>query len=359
MSMNILHIAYISNSPFEGVSIIVPQYLRVQQSLGCNVCLINVKNLPVENIPNQIFVDGKFKVKDLEGRFPRPDLVVFHETYRKQYPGIARRLIKDKIPYIIVAHGSLTNKAQHIKWLKKKAANILLFNRYINGARAIQLLSQRECDETRFGKRKFVSTNGVNMPGIRKETFSEEGVKFCFIGRLDAYVKGLDLLMEGIAKIKQELLEKKVRFYIYGPDYKGRYDNVKRLIEENNVGDIVTLSHEVTGDKKRDVLLSSDVFIQASRTEGMPLGILEALSYGIPCLVARGTNLGPEIEEYKAGWMAENDAGSLADAILRAVGDRENYADYGKNAVSLVEDRYTWDVIMKKTIDVYEEIING
>ena len=357
--MNILHIAYISNSPFEGVSIIVPQYLRVQQRLGCNVCLINVKNLPVENIPDQIFVEGDFKLSDLEGRFPGPDLVVFHETYRKQYPRIARQLTKNGIPYVIVPHGSLTNKAQHIKWLKKKAANILLFGRYINGAKAIQLLSRREYEETRFGKRKFVSTNGVQMPGIRKETFSEEGVKFCFIGRLDAYVKGLDLIMESVAKIRKELLEKKVRFFIYGPDYKGRYDNVKKLIEENNVGDIVSLNHELVGQDKLDVLLSSDVFIQASRTEGMPLGVLEALSYGIPSLVARGTNLGPEVEEFRAGWMAENTVDSLAETILRCLGDRERFAEYGKNAVSLVEERYSWDVIMKKTIEVYEEIVNG
>ena len=57
--------------------------------------------------------------------------------------------------------------------------------------------------------------------------------------------------------------------------------------------------------------------------------------------------------------MAENTVDSLAETILRCLGDRERFAEYGKNAVSLVEERYSWDVIMKKTIEVYEEIVNG
>lgn len=356
--MNILHIAYISNSPFEGVSIVVPQYMRVQQRLGCNVCLINVNNLPVENVPDQIFVEGNFKLSDLEGRFPRPDLVVFHECYRKQFPGIAAQLKKNGVPYIIVPHGSLGKGAQQKKALKKMIGNILLFNRFIDNAEALQMLSQREYEETSFGRKKFIATNAVQIPEIHKESFSEDGIRYCFIGRLDSYHKGLDIMIESAAKVRQELLDAGARIYIYGPDYQGRYDNVKRLIEENNVGDVVILNHELTGQKKIDALLSSDVFIQTSRFEGMPLGILEAMSYGLPCLVTRGTNLGPEIEEYKAGWMAENDADSLSGTILRSLADRERFAEYGKNAVSLVEDRYSWDIIMKKTLSVYEDIVN-
>ena len=72
--------------------------------------------------------------------------------------------------------------------------------------------------------------------------------------------------------------------YIY-PDYQGRYDHVEGLINDSDVGDIIKLHHEVTGEVKEKLLLDSDIFIQTSRFEGMPLGIIEALSYGIPCLI--------------------------------------------------------------------------
>ena len=86
---------------------------------------------------------------------------------------------------------------------------------------------------------------------------------------------------------------------------------------------------------------------------------MESLSYGIPCLVTRGTNLGTDIEEYNAGWMAETNADSVAETILRSLREQDRFSEYGANALSLVQDRYSWDVIMKKTIAIYEEIING
>ena len=72
--------------------------------------------------------------------------------------------------------------------------------------------------------------------------------------------------------------------------------------------DLVELHEAIDGSEKEAELLSADVFIQTSRSEGMSMGILEALSYGVPCLVTRGTNLGEIIEQYDAGWVAETNA---------------------------------------------------
>lgn len=49
------------------------------------------------------------------------------------------------------------------------------------------------------------------------------------------------------------------------------------------------------------VLLQTDLFIQTSRHEGMPMGLLEALSIGVPCLVTVGTSLGHIIKIQR--WM--------------------------------------------------------
>ena len=50
------------------------------------------------------------------------------------------------------------------------------------------------------------------------------------------------------------------------------------------MGEVVKLNREIDEEEKRQILLDTDVFIQTSRFEGMPMGILEALSYGLPCL---------------------------------------------------------------------------
>ena len=155
---------------------------------------------------------------------------------------------------------------------------------------------------------------------MKKATGSgSDSIKLTYIGRLDAYHKGLDLLISAAKELHGFLLEKNVEISIYGPDYAGRYEHVKQLIDEAGVSDIVLLNHEVTGKEKEDILLKTDVFVQTSRFEGMPLGILEALSYGIPCVASEGTTLAQRISDADAGWNAGETVETIADALTRFI----------------------------------------
>ena len=145
-------------------------------------------------------------------------------------------------------------------------------------------------------------------------------------------------------------------FSIYGPDILGRAEQLQKLIDAANVGDIVKQYGPVSGSEKREVLLKSDVFIQTSRFEGMPLGILEAMSYGIPCLVTQGTTLGEAIEAANAGWMAETTASSIADTFVKVVKSRGKYYEFGRNSRKYVQNNYSWDVIASETVRLYSEM---
>lgn len=59
--------------------------------------------------------------------------------------------------------------------------------------------------------------------------------------------------------------------------------------------------------------------------EGMPMGILEAASYGLPCLITEGTMLGESVKKYDAGWVAQTNAESIAEHLKTAVYDWENW----------------------------------
>ena len=73
------------------------------------------------------------------------------------------------------------------------------------------------------------------------------------------------------------------------------------MINDYGINGLVHLRREVEGSEKESVLIGSDVFIQTSRFEGMPMGILEAMSYGIPVLITEGTTLGEYVKEYNGG----------------------------------------------------------
>lgn len=356
--MIILHIASINFDPFSGVCVVMPQYLIEQKKLGHQVALYNSKDsrtdAPVYQIPHM----DSFDIDKMPEPFNRPDLVVFQECYRKEHLGIGKQLFNKGIPYIIIPHGELRREAQREKRLKKVVANILLFNRFTDRALALQCLSQEEYDATDFGKRKFIATNGVAMPEKKKTSFSKDGLKLLYIGRLDAHVKGLDILLEAVRKCLELLKSNNVTLDIYGPDYAGRYAHMEELIASLGVGEVVTLHHEIVGEDKVNKLLESDVFVQTSRHEGMPGGILEALSYGLPCLVSRGTNLGEKIRDNDCGWMAENDPDSVAEAISRMITDRDSFETKSANAAAFTEENYSWNVIMKETVASYQKLLD-
>ncbi len=354
--MVILHIACLNKQLYSGVRVVVPQHILSQGKYE-TAGLVNLNGFTLPEVENSFAGDSAFSLESLPEPFCHPDLVVFHEVYHKEYVKIAKMLRCKQIPYVIVPHGSLTKAAQKIKLWKKIPANILFFNGFIKGASGIQYLARNEQEETSFHSDGFVGTNGIVLPEIGKAQFSGQGVKFCFIGRLDVYHKGLDLLMKAIQKQRNLLLKENAVIKLYGPDYQGRHNQIRQMFLQYGIEGQITVNAPVYGEDKIAAQMDADIFVQTSRLEGMPMGILETLSYGLPCLVTRGTNLGELIEAYDAGWVAETDADSIAEQLEKAMTQRHLWEQKSQNARKLIAENFCWEQVAGNTIEQYRRIV--
>ena len=348
--MNIVYISHLSTNIAAGLNWSVPASVNAQSIID-NVLWVNMTDrlMPhwteVKVHHNIREYGGELKSLDcLPSPFNHPDVVVFEGFYYMDDVRIGKMLRKEKIPYIIIPRSSLTRLAlRNHAWLKKWLAHLLYFNSFVKHAAAIQYLTKQEsCDSIgRFKTPYFIVPNGFSTPTEVKEVFSQKGIRASFIGRLDMFQKGLDMLLEAIVKLKIELTHTNFHLNIYGPR---RYDfyKIQEELTKRGVSNIVSLYDEVSGKEKEKILLETDLFIMTSRFEGHPMGLIEALAYGLPCLVTPGSNMYEEIDKADAGWTCQGNVNDIEKSLLKVLKQKKLLRQKGKNA-RLLSLQYDWN----------------
>lgn len=362
----VLHICAITNNKSSGLSIVVPEHIKYQ-SEKIKVGVLNCTNNKILKFDNQDKFDVFYlnnlrdeNLNNLPKPFNKPDLVNFHGVYIYKFTKLAKQLRKNNIPYIITPHGSLTYFSQNKKKIKKYFGNKLLFNRFIDEASTIHYLTDNEKKHTfRYHKNEIVVGNGIEINRNKRViNKNKDYFNMIFIGRLDIYHKGIDLLLEACNLIKDKMKKFNIKLKIFGPDHEGGKEKIIRLIKEKGIDEVVFVGEALYDEDKEKELNNSDVFILTSRFEGQPLGVLEALSKGIPVIITEGTNISEIVDMYNCGFTAKNDSYSISEQILNAYAERNNFDEYSFNSIKCSEKNFSWDYISNQTIEFYKGIIN-
>jgi glycosyltransferase involved in cell wall biosynthesis len=359
--MNILHIGNIRNLKNSGVCVVVPQYVEYQSKYA-NVALMNLNNYVPGNIKYDkvyYFKDYKGKINNLPKPFNKPDLVVFHEIYRLQFVNLSKYLVKNNVPYIITPHGSLTETVQNQSKIKKVTANLLLFNNYIKGATALHYLSDSEQEQSSqyTGLPNYVRSNGIEIRGKIKNDFSKDSLNIIYVGRLDFKIKGIDRILKTAIKIREHMIQGNIHITLAGTCTNKNFKMMKSMIDKYDLSSVISVRDAVFGNDKIHEITSKDCFIQLSRTEGLPLAIMEAMDIGMPCIVTKGTTFYDIAKSHNAGIPVSDYTDEIAQTILDIRAGKYKLVDISNNASIYIKENFDWEIVSKIMIRDYIKVL--
>lgn len=360
--MKIIFLSNTHGKPYSGPSYSIPAQVKAQSEFDEVIWFNSVVSEKTKWKENPYYHDIKEipdkSLKSIFSHFGKPDLIIIEQFYNHLKDRYLYDIYRSKIPYLIIPRGEYTWQGQKRGCLKKKAANLLIGKPMSRKAKAIWYLTEQEKKDSgkSWNDKSILIPNGINMP-MKTVSYGQNSlIRFVSIGRLEPYQKGLDLLITAVHELGDSL-RGKCRFDLYGADVDGAANELRDEIKNKGISDLIEIHGSAYGNEKERVLLSSDVFLMPSRFEGHPMALIEAMSYGLPCLVSKGSNMKQEIEEAGAGWTFVSDANELGAAIECCVNDFSKFREYGENAMKL-SSKYSWTEIAKYTHELLSKLTN-
>jgi glycosyltransferase involved in cell wall biosynthesis len=175
-----------------------------------------------------------------------------------------------------------------------------------------------------------------------------------FIGRVDAWQKGLDLLIEAFARARL----RDAALLVIGPDDGGSRRTLRTLADRLGISSEVVFIEPVFGEDRANMLAAADVFVHPSRWEGMSLSVLAAAAAGKPCLITREADPLGELERGQAAIIVEPSVSSITEGLKRATGlGRPVLREMGRRARDVAEACFTWHSIADRLIQAYQSAV--
>lgn len=218
---------------------------------------------------------------------------------------------------------------------KKKIADTL------HGAKQVFFVSNRNKQVverqlvTKFSNYKIIS-NPVNLNKLEILVHpNTDCINFACVGRLEAFIKGQDVLLEILAQPVWKERSWKLNFYGQGADEA----HLKALAHFYGLSDRVTFHGQVKDIK--NIWEHNHILLFPSHGEGTPLSLMEAMACGRTAVATDVGGIEDCIIEDKTGFLADwGSVRSFGRAMENAWHKQHQWDEMGKNAHYHVLERF-------------------
>lgn len=271
----------------------------------------------------------------------------------------------------MASRGSTWRKLQYVKCAKKRGKRVLL---HIHGA-SYKEFYEKECSVNKQKKirdllnmvdevivlseewKNFfaklceinkvrVLHNAVPIPNFKRKKYNDNNV--LFLGRLGKR-KGTYDLLDAIPKILEKVPDAK--FFLGGD---GDIEKCKKICSNKGIVENVSFLGWVSEIDREKYFKLCSTYILPSYNEGMPMSVLEAMSWECSVITTPVGGI-PQVisNEINGVLINPGNAYEIAGAIVCILTDRDKKEGLGKNARKTVKNRFSIDTWHKQLLEIY------
>ncbi len=314
------------------------------RDLGIPVHVLPNLEREIKPLPD---VKALFELRALMRRI-EPDLVHAH-TFKSGFLGryVAKRL---NIPSIYTVHMWPFGRAVPLSWRVVAPVCERMAAGWCDKIISVSKLGARDAAEFKIGNRGQVVSilNGIPDHPARARFDHDKAPSCTMVARFTEF-KDHGLLLRAFARVPGESRLKLV----------GDGETVaaaRKLAEDLGIRDRVEFKGS-RGDVP-EILAETDVFVLASKTETLPISILEAMRTGLPVIASDVGGVSEEVIDEETGLLVEpGSVDELAAALRRLLADKTLRVRMGRSGRRRFEQIFRADKMIESTEAVYREVL--
>lgn len=311
---------------------------------------IRVKTVLTFNLKGLAAVSSSF-FASLLASFGKYDIVHYHAEGPSSMLWLPK-LFGKKV--VVTIHGLDWQRA---KW-SSFASMYIKFGEYMAAKYADEIIvlskNVQKYFKSEYERNTLYIPNGVSSPIISradmilKKFDLSKNSYILFLGRL-VPEKGIDYLIDAFKKIKTD---KKLVIAGGSSDSEPYANSIRNKASDDNR---IIFTGFVQGQVLQELYSNAYLYVLPSDVDGMPLSLLEAMSYGNCCLTSDILEC-TEVTEDKALHFKKSDAVDLQNKLQMALDDPCLVNKLKEDATNFVCKRFNWDDVVTKTIDIYKSL---
>jgi len=244
----------------------------------------------------------------------------------------------------------------HLFFAKSGTIAKKIFRKFINNVDCLICLSEswKLFFEENFNPKKTeILPNIIDFPIIKEKNKDPEKVSFLFLG-LVCDNKGIFDAIE-VIKNNIDLFDNKIELIIGG---NGEVTKLQNIIEKYQIGNIVKFVGWIQNETKIEYLQNADIYILPSYIEGLPISILEAMSYRKPIISTNVGAISEIVKNNENGFLiTPGNFEQIEKSIKYFIENPQDIEKFGNVSAKMVE-KYLPNSVILKLEHIYNEILN-